>query len=242
VPRQTPCTQRLVALSLGSPRTRLGVRLLATLATAAGVTSCDSQSRNAQLDRGWVTNCVGPEFRKFAENGHEGPGAERPVFKINDQLLLAVRKEYSPRSVNIDHAPRTCTRSAIYPRSRTCTSTSRETGPPANNPSDQPLVLGADPPPVQPDKVIVRNEPKESLPAEQRREIEESRRKALRQYSPAALGGRVTAGCRRRETPNPSRPVPSNSRLAGSGIVIAPRGSVAWKFGFVAVPVSVAVR
>lgn len=62
-----------------------------------------------------MTNCVGPEFRKFAENGHEGPGAERPVFRMHDRLLLAVPKEYSPRSVNIDHAPRTCTKVTDLP-------------------------------------------------------------------------------------------------------------------------------
>ena len=92
------------------------VALPALLPCLVLVTGCDWQPRNAEVDWGWVTNCVGPQFSKFARNGQPGPGPERPVFKINDQLVLAVPAENSPRSVSIDHAPRTCTKFSDLPK------------------------------------------------------------------------------------------------------------------------------
>jgi hypothetical protein len=48
-------------------------------------------SRTPEMEAGWVTNCAGPEFSKF---GGAGPGPERPLFKVTDQLVLAIPKEH----------------------------------------------------------------------------------------------------------------------------------------------------
>jgi hypothetical protein len=76
---------------------------LITLAVA--MASCDTDSRNPKLDLGWVTNCAGPEFSR---NGSSGPGPDRPVFKVTDQLVLAVPKENRPSAARIDREPREC--------------------------------------------------------------------------------------------------------------------------------------
>src|ERR1700758_2804626 len=115
VPLQTRCALRPVALSRGLPRTGLGVRVLATLATAAVVTSCDSQSRNPQLEWGWVTNCTGPEFNKVSQDSGSSPGPDRPVFKINDQFVLAVPKKNRPYANKLDHEPRECKKISDLP-------------------------------------------------------------------------------------------------------------------------------
>jgi hypothetical protein len=70
---------------------------------------CGAKPRNPQWERGWVTDCVGPEFSKSAVNGATGPGSERPVFKINRQLVVAVPKRYWPNAGSLGHEPRTCT-------------------------------------------------------------------------------------------------------------------------------------
>jgi len=108
VPLQTRPTLRLAALSLGLPLTRLGVRRLATLAMAAAVTSCDSSSQDPSLEWGWVTNCVGPDFSKLSQSGGTGSGTDRPVFRINDQLVLAVPKKNRPYTNSIERLPHEC--------------------------------------------------------------------------------------------------------------------------------------
>jgi len=64
--------------------------------------------KDAQLANGWVTNCSGPDFKKFAQVGGVGPGPPRPVFKINDQLVLAVPKGNWPSAGRINHEPYKC--------------------------------------------------------------------------------------------------------------------------------------
>jgi hypothetical protein len=64
--------------------------------------------KDAQLANGWVTNCSGPEFSKFSQNRSAGPGPARPVFKINDQLVLAVPENNRPSAGSIESAPREC--------------------------------------------------------------------------------------------------------------------------------------
>ena len=78
-------------------------------------TWCGSNPHNPQLERGWVTNCAGPDFSKFAHNGAPGPGPDRPLFRINDQLVLAVPKEHRPDSEIIPREPITCTKVSDLP-------------------------------------------------------------------------------------------------------------------------------
>lgn len=85
---------------------------LTLIGVAAAMVACDSDSRNPQLDWGWVTNCAGPEFTKF---GGSGPGPERPVFKVTDQLVLAVPKKYHPSAGSIDREPRECRKISDLP-------------------------------------------------------------------------------------------------------------------------------
>jgi hypothetical protein len=183
LPLQTRRALDATALSFGLPLVRPGVSLLAILATAAVLTSCDLDPWDPKLQRGWVTNCVGPEFGKFAQNGHAGPGPERPVFKINDQLVLAVPKENSPRSVSIDHEPRTCTKVSDLPTVPYVYFYFQGNWSTGYHTNQHPLGPGMGTSTGQPDTVIVRIEQKEKLSDEQRQEIEESRRKALQEQT-----------------------------------------------------------
>jgi hypothetical protein len=63
----------------------ISVLLSVVIALAVAMASCDTDSRNPDLDLGWVTNCAGPELSRY---GHPGSGPERPVFKVNSQLVL----------------------------------------------------------------------------------------------------------------------------------------------------------
>ena len=68
---------------------------------------CGAKPRNSQWRLGWA-NCVGPDFKKIAQDSETGPGPELPVFKLNRQLVLAVPKKYSPNAGSLGHEPRTC--------------------------------------------------------------------------------------------------------------------------------------
>ena len=87
---------------------RTGAIVLTMLAIASFTTSCDTDSRNPQLVNGWVTNCAGPAFSRFSQDGNSGLSPNRPVFRINDQLVLAVPKENWPSTTGIDREPREC--------------------------------------------------------------------------------------------------------------------------------------
>jgi hypothetical protein len=102
------CTLRATLSALS--RARPGATVLATMAIATILTGCDSHSssRNPQLENGWVTNCTGPAFSQFSQNSNAGPGPERPVFKINDQLVLAVPKKNWPSAGKLDREPPEC--------------------------------------------------------------------------------------------------------------------------------------
>jgi hypothetical protein len=95
----------------------LGVSVVATLAIVAFMSPVrDTHSRSdprpdaykAQLKNGWVTNCAGPAFSRFSLNGEAGPGPDRPIFKINDQLVLAVPKQNLPAADELKSAPSVC--------------------------------------------------------------------------------------------------------------------------------------
>ena len=73
------------------------VIIVATLALVAflnPISESDSRtdSQKAQLANGWVTNCEGPAFNKLSRRADSGSGSN-PVFRINDQLVLAVPRE-----------------------------------------------------------------------------------------------------------------------------------------------------
>jgi hypothetical protein len=106
--RRVSRSARSCAVISGLGGSRPGAIVLAMLATAANLTSCGSDTQNPQLANGWVTNCSGPEFSKFSQTSGAGPGPARPVFRINDQLVLAVPKNNGPSAGRIEREPREC--------------------------------------------------------------------------------------------------------------------------------------
>lgn len=89
---------------------------VAMLATAALATGCDDPPQNPQLANGWVTNCSGPEFSKFSQTSSAGPGPSRPIFRVNDQLVLAVPTKNMPSAGRIEDEPRACRAIADLPK------------------------------------------------------------------------------------------------------------------------------
>ena len=85
--------------------------ILATLAIAT-ITGCDSHPPDPQLGWGWVTNCAGPAFSRF---GGSGPGPDRPVFRVADQLVVAVPKSYRPYATPINRGPGECRKISDLP-------------------------------------------------------------------------------------------------------------------------------
>jgi hypothetical protein len=88
-----------------TPRLSVTGGFLVALAIAALTAGCDSPPANPQLQWGWITNCAGPEFSRF---GSPGPGPDRPVFKISNELVLAVQKRYGPNGNRINREPVKC--------------------------------------------------------------------------------------------------------------------------------------
>jgi hypothetical protein len=93
-------------------RSAVGGAAVVMLAIAQTLTSCDSDSRNdsqsGQLRNGWVTNCAGPSFALFLADGSKGPWPDRPVFRVNDELVLAIPKENSPSANKLESQPSVC--------------------------------------------------------------------------------------------------------------------------------------
>lgn len=177
MPLRTQCAPRLVSPLLGFSVTRLAVGLIATTATAVALSGCDSNHRNWTLENGWVTNCAGPDFKKFSEDGAASPGPDRPVFRINDQLVLAVPKKYWPSSQSIDHEPLTCTKISDLPIVRFVYFHIQGNWSAGYKPNEVPF--GTSGQRIQPDWVEVRFEsaPPRKLSAEERKAGEENRRK-----------------------------------------------------------------
>jgi hypothetical protein len=88
--------------------------VIAMLAAVTVTTGCDNSPQNPELANGWATNCSGPEFSRFSQGGGAGPGPNRPVFKINDQLVLAVPKTNWP-SAHIDALAKECRKISDLP-------------------------------------------------------------------------------------------------------------------------------
>lgn len=169
-------------------RRRMGV--LFVLAVSAVTVSCDSNHRDWKLKYGWVTNCVGPDFKKFAQDGAAGPGDDRPVFRINDQLVLAVPKKYWPGTQSIDHEPRTCTKISDLPAVRVIYFYVQGNWSAGYKTSDLPFGISGQR--LQPDQVIVRVEskPARKLSAEDRKAAEENRREVERLWGePREIAG-----------------------------------------------------
>jgi hypothetical protein len=87
---------------------KANLRLLVLVVTSGVLMGCDLGSQSPQLANGWVTNCSGVEFSKFSPDGDAGPGPSRPVFRLSDQLVLAVPKENWPSANRIWHEPWKC--------------------------------------------------------------------------------------------------------------------------------------
>jgi hypothetical protein len=158
---------------------------------------CGSKPRNPQWQRGWVTDCAGPEFHKFALDGAAGRAPERPVFRINPQLIVAIPKKYWPNAGSLGHEPRTCTKLRDLPTAPYLYFYLQGNWSSGYNPSDVPTVGGsAGAPPIRPDMVVVRIDrepPQSKQSAEEGQAIEEIRRKAMQEESKSA---REIAGLR----------------------------------------------
>jgi len=168
-------------------RLTIGVTVVVMLAIAPTLTSCDSNSRNdsqsAQLKNGWVTNCAGPVFNRFSHYSNAGPGPERPVFRVTDELVLAVPKANSPSAASIDSEPPKCRAISDLtpvPYLYFVISGNWSAG---YKPEDIPIVAGNKQ--FQPDLAIVRieGEMPERRSAEDLRELDRLQREALQQQS-----------------------------------------------------------
>jgi hypothetical protein len=73
-------------------------------------------AKNAALANGWVTNCTGPVFDQVSPDGRVGLGPDRPVFKISDQLVLAIPKRNWPNASPIDREPSSCRSPSDLPK------------------------------------------------------------------------------------------------------------------------------
>lgn len=88
----------------------LGFAMISIIGLFNPLRSPDTQAiaRNIPLANGWVTNCTGPEFGGSKGDGFAGPGPDRPVFRVTDQLVLAVSNSKWPSSGRIESEPREC--------------------------------------------------------------------------------------------------------------------------------------
>ena len=158
---------------------------LAMLAIASVIVSCDSGTgaRDSQLANGWVTGCTGPEFNRIPRGISSASSAEKPVFKISDQLVLAVPKTNWPSANRIDHAPRECRTIRDLPTSHYLYFVIRGSWSAGYKPEDIPVVGGSKQ--FQPDAVTVRIEKEvpSRLSAEERRKVEQIQRKWQQDYS-----------------------------------------------------------
>jgi len=151
--------------------------------------------KETQLANGWVTNCSGPEFSKFSPNRNAGPDPARPVFRLNDQLMLAVPTKNMPSAGRIDDEPRACRTSADLPNVPYLYFVIQGDWSGVYNPDDVPLSGGKKR--FRPDAVTVRIElePPSTLSADDQREIDRSVSKVWHEdlRDPHEIGG-LTCG------------------------------------------------
>lgn len=119
-----------------------------------------------------MTNCAGPAFNRFSPDDNSAPGPDRPVFKINDQLVLAVPKNNWP-SASIDRDPRECRKISDLPPAHHLYFVISGHWSAGYKPEDIPIVGGSSE--FQPDVVTVRIEPQipSTLSVEDQRTIDQ---------------------------------------------------------------------
>jgi hypothetical protein len=144
------------------------------LAIASLMTGCGSAPQNSQVENGWVTNCKGTQFDKFTRPRGDGPGPSRPVFKVNDQLVLAVPAVNVPSAGRIENGPQVCRSIADLPSVPYLYFVIQGDWSGVYNPQDIPLENGNRQ--FQPDAVTVRveREPPSTLSVDDQRKIDES--------------------------------------------------------------------
>jgi hypothetical protein len=166
----------------------LGVIVLAGLAIVAymnPVRNADSRhdrrpdGQEARLANGWVTNCTGPAFSRFSQGGNAGPGPERPVFKVNDQLVLAVPKKNWPSAGRFDRAPPECRQISDLPLAHYLYFVISGNWSQGYRPEDIPIVGGRKD--FEPDVVTVRieREMPSKLSVEEQQRIDQERWEGL---------------------------------------------------------------
>jgi len=158
---------------------RPGAITLTSLGIVSILAGCDTHgsSHNLQHENGWVTNCTGPAFSRFSQNGSAGPGPDRPIFKINDQIVLAVPKQNSPSAGRLENLPSVCGTIADLPSAPYVYFVIRGNWSAGYKPEDIPTVDGAKQ--FEPDVVTVRIEPEipERRSAAELQKLEQSQRR-----------------------------------------------------------------
>ena len=109
-------------------RVGLGLFILATLAIVAFLNpiresdlravsqvNAPVDARKAELDAGWVTNCIGSEFVALKDFDGKPDPARRAVFRINGQLVLSIPISQSPYGMSLDRTPMKCEKIANLP-------------------------------------------------------------------------------------------------------------------------------
>jgi hypothetical protein len=94
----------LIAIGITAYLRPIGV---ADLRSAAPSTS-RPDPREAELKNGWITTCTGPAFNQLPNGEDSSQRSKRPVFKVNDQLVLAVPVANFPSASSIDSEPAHC--------------------------------------------------------------------------------------------------------------------------------------
>jgi hypothetical protein len=158
-------------------RSTIGGAVLVMLTIAVIMNSCDSESRNPPQANGWVTNCTGPAFSRLSQDGKSAPGPERPIFKLNDELIMAVPTRNLP-STRIAAEPRQCREISDLPLAPFLYFVISGNWSAGYKPQDIPIIGGNRQ--FQPDVVTVRIEPesRSKLPVEDQQKVNQLIREA----------------------------------------------------------------
>lgn len=135
---------------------------LAVLSMAVATIACDTESTTSKPNHGWITNCVGPEFDRAGKGSQAVIETTRPVFKITDELVLAVPVENSPSASELANPPKVCNRLTDVPPINYLTFVIR--GNWSRGYSSEDLRMGQRDPQFVPDVVAVRLEAETARP------------------------------------------------------------------------------
>ena len=87
---------------------RLRIAGIVVLVVAVTITtSCRAKAEDSK-EKGWVINCAGPDFKKFSQPGSKALGPDRPAFRINDRLVVAVPATFNPAALPNPGEPSPC--------------------------------------------------------------------------------------------------------------------------------------